>query len=53
MHVCFALMIGVPLARLSSTASTRIVLGASTRCSWSFVIVATANHFLSDAVLGA
>ncbi len=52
MHVCFALMIGVPLARL-----TRSRIG---RIFWSlypltvlFVIVATANHFLVDAVLGA
>ena len=52
MHVAFALMIGVPLARLSRHRVTRVV--------WSlypllvtFVIVATANHFLADAVLGA
>jgi hypothetical protein len=52
MHVGFALMVGVPLARLSRHRVTRV--------AWSlypvlvtFVIVATANHFLADAVLGA
>ena len=52
MHVCFALMIGLPLSRL--------VKNRFGRFFWSiypllvvFVIVATANHFLSDAVLGA
>jgi PAP2 superfamily len=52
MHVAFALMIGVPLARLSRH---RIV-----KVAWSlypllvtFVIVATGNHFLTDAFLGA
>ena len=52
MHVCFALMIGMPLSRL-----VRNPVG---RAFWAFypvlvtfVIVATANHFLADAVLGA
>jgi hypothetical protein len=52
MHVCFALMVGGPLARLCKHRVTRI--------AWSlypllvtFVIVATANHFLADAFLGA
>jgi hypothetical protein len=52
MHVCFALMIGIPLARLAKHRITRI--------AWScypllvtFVIVATGNHFLADAILGA
>jgi hypothetical protein len=52
MHVCFALMIGVPLARL--------VKNRFARAFWAvypllvvFVIVATANHFLADAFLGA
>jgi membrane-associated phospholipid phosphatase len=52
MHVAYSLMIAVPLARLSKYRVTRIV--------WSlypplvaFVIVATANHFLTDALLGA
>lgn len=52
MHVAFALMIGWPLAKL---ARRRVV-----RVAWSlypflmaFVIVATANHFILDALLGA
>jgi hypothetical protein len=52
MHVCFSLMIGVPLARLCKH---RVV-----RMAWTlypllivFVIVATGNHFLADAFLGA
>jgi hypothetical protein len=52
MHVAFALMIAVPLARLSKHRVTRVV--------WSvypflvaFVIISTANHFVTDAVLGA
>jgi len=52
MHVAFALMIGVPLARLSKHRAARIF--------WTvypvfvvFVIVATGNHFLADAFLGA
>lgn len=52
MHVCFALMIGVPLSRL--------VKNRFGRAFWTiypllvvFVIVATGNHFIADAVLGA
>src|SRR5439155_16739208 len=52
MHVCFALMIGVPLGRLCKHRVTRV--------AWTlypllltFVIVSTANHFLSDAFLHA
>ena len=52
MHVCFALMIGLPLSRL--------VKNRFGRAFWTvypllvvFVIVATGNHFLSDAVFGA
>jgi hypothetical protein len=52
MHVCFALMIGWPLARL---VRHRIV-----KVMWllypflmAFVIIATANHFIFDAILGA
>jgi PAP2 superfamily len=52
MHVAFALMIGWPLARLTKP---RVV-----RAAWflypflmAFVIVATANHFIFDALLGA
>jgi hypothetical protein len=52
MHVAFALMIGVPLARLVKHRAAKIF--------WvlypvivTFVIVVTANHFLADAFLGA
>jgi len=52
MHVGFAVMIGVPLARLVRTPAAKAF--------WSlypllvtFVIVVTANHFIADAVLGA
>jgi hypothetical protein len=52
MHVAFALMIGWPLARLARHSAVRV--------AWflypflmAFVIVATANHFILDALLGA
>ena len=52
MHVAFALMIGWPLARLVKPPALRVM--------WflypflmAFVIVATANHFITDAFLGA
>jgi hypothetical protein len=52
MHVAFALMIGIPLARLVKHRTARVF--------WllypiivTFVIVVTANHFIADAVLGA
>jgi hypothetical protein len=52
MHVCFALMIGLPLSRLVANRVGRVF--------WTvypmlvvFVIVATGNHFLADAFLGA
>ena len=52
MHVCFALMVGLPLSRLLEHRALRLF--------WTvypllvvFVIVTTANHFLADALLGA
>ncbi|ADB49225.1 phosphatase PAP2 family protein [Conexibacter woesei] len=52
MHVCFALMIGWPLARL--------VRPRALKAFWflypfvvMFVVVATGNHWIFDAVLGA
>ena len=52
MHVCFAIMIGWPMARLVRRRYAKII--------WSlyplfitFVVVATGNHYLTDAVLGA
>ena len=52
MHVGFALMLGWPLARL---ARWRIVAAFWYLYPFviAFVTVATANHFLSDAILGA
>jgi hypothetical protein len=52
MHVCFALLIGVTLARLSKHRVTRIAWGLYPLLV-TFVIVATGNHFLADAMLGA
>ncbi|HEY8302988.1 MAG TPA: phosphatase PAP2 family protein [Solirubrobacteraceae bacterium] len=52
MHVSFALMIGWPLASLSRTRAAR-VLWRLYPLLIAFVIVATANHFLLDAILGA
>jgi membrane-associated phospholipid phosphatase len=52
MHVCFALMVGWPLARL--------VRPRPLKLAWlvypflvTFVVVATGNHYFFDAILGA
>lgn len=52
MHVCFALMVAVPLARLCKHRISRI-LWAIYPVLVVFIIVTTANHFLLDALLGA
>jgi hypothetical protein len=52
MHVAFALMIGVPIARLARHRVTRWAWGLYPLLV-TFVIVATANHFVIDAFLGA
>jgi len=52
MHVAFALMIGVPLARLVRWRAMK-VFWAIYPLIVVFVIVVTANHFIADAVLGA
>ena len=52
MHVGFALMIGWPLARLVRHRALK-VFWATYPLIVTFVIVATANHFLADAFLGA
>jgi membrane-associated phospholipid phosphatase len=52
MHVAFALMIGWPLARLVRWRPVR-VLWLLYPFLMAFVIVVTANHFITDAVLGA
>jgi membrane-associated phospholipid phosphatase len=51
MHVAFSLMIGIPLARLCRWRIAK-VFWACYPLLVTFVIVATANHFISDAVLG-
>jgi hypothetical protein len=52
MHICFALIIGVSMARLLSWRPGKILW-----CLYpllvTFVVVATANHFLIDVFLGA
>jgi PAP2 superfamily len=52
MHVAFALMIGWPLARLVRPRPLRL-LWAAYPLLMTFVIIATANHFILDALLGA
>jgi hypothetical protein len=52
MHVAFALMIGWPLSRLVRRRVVR-VLWILYPFLMTFVIVATANHFIVDALLGA
>lgn len=52
MHVAFALMLGVPLARLVRRRPLKI-FWAVYPLIVVFVIVVTANHFIADAVLGA
>jgi PAP2 superfamily len=52
MHVAFALMIGWPLASLARTPVAK-VLWRLYPLLIAFVIVATANHFVLDALLGA
>jgi membrane-associated phospholipid phosphatase len=52
MHVCFALMVGIPMSLLVKRRSARV--------AWrlypvliTFVVVATGNHYLIDVFLGA
>jgi membrane-associated phospholipid phosphatase len=52
MHVAFALMTGVPMARLVRHHWAR-VLWIAYAPFITFVVIVTANHFLTDAVLGA
>jgi PAP2 superfamily len=52
MHVAFALMIGWPLARLVRWRALRI-LWLLYPLLMAFVIIATANHFIIDALFGA
>jgi membrane-associated phospholipid phosphatase len=52
MHVCFALMIGIPMSRLVRHRVFRILW-----CLYplfiTFVVVATGNHYFTDVFLGA
>jgi PAP2 superfamily len=52
MHVCFSLMIGIPMARLVKYRPLK-VLWCIYPLFITFVVMATANHFLTDAFLGA
>jgi PAP2 superfamily len=52
MHVAFALMISVPLARLVRRRTLKVFWAVYPPIVV-FVIVVTANHFIADAVLGA
>ncbi|GAC1435244.1 MAG: hypothetical protein NVSMB51_04300 [Solirubrobacteraceae bacterium] len=52
MHVAFALMLGWPLALLARRRATKL-LWAAYPFLITFAVVATANHFIADAILGA
>ena len=52
MHVCFALMIGWPMARLVKN-PVAMMLWAIYPVFITFVVIATGNHYLTDVVLGA
>jgi membrane-associated phospholipid phosphatase len=52
MHVCFAVMIGGSMSRLTAWRPGRI-LWAFYPLLITFVVVATANHYLTDVFLGA
>jgi membrane-associated phospholipid phosphatase len=52
MHVCFALMIGMPMAKLVSSWPAKVAWRLYP--VWiTFVVVATGNHYLTDVFLGA
>ncbi|MGA2925426.1 MAG: phosphatase PAP2 family protein [Solirubrobacteraceae bacterium] len=52
MHVCFAVMVGVPMIRLVRHWPARIAW--SLYPVWiTFVVIATGNHYLTDVFLGA
>ena len=52
MHVCFALMIGWPMARLVKNRAA-VIAWAVYPVFITFVVIATGNHYLTDVVLGA
>jgi hypothetical protein len=52
MHVCFAVMTGLPMSRLVRRRSARVAW--TLYPVWiTFVVVATGNHYLTDVFLGA
>jgi membrane-associated phospholipid phosphatase len=52
MHVCFALLTGIPMARLTRRPYWR-VLWALYPLFIIFVVISTGNHYITDVVLGA
>jgi membrane-associated phospholipid phosphatase len=52
MHVCFALMIGLPMSRLVRDRIAR-VLWRVYPAFITFVVIATGNHYFTDVVFGA
>ena len=52
MHVAFALMLSVPMARMTRHTAVRALWGAYPALV-TFVVIATANHWWFDAFLGA
>jgi hypothetical protein len=52
MHVCFAIIVGWSMARLVTARAARVAW-ALYPLYITFVVVATGNHYLTDAVLGA
>lgn len=52
MHVCFAIMVGWPMVRLVTSRAAKS-LWAIYPLFITFVVVATGNHYLTDAFLGA
>ena len=52
MHVCFALMVGLPMSRLVRRRALRIAWRAYPLLIV-FVVIATGNHYFTDVFLGA
>jgi membrane-associated phospholipid phosphatase len=52
MHVCFAIMLGWPMAKLSRRRAVK-VLWALYPLLITFVVIVTGNHYLTDVFLGA
>ena len=52
MHVCFALMLGLSMLRMARRKSAEVVWGLYPAMV-AFVVVATGNHWVLDAVAGA